>query len=89
MWMVLEGIILTEERKTKLYDFTYVWNQKMKQIQKHRLMAATGRTGGMGERGEEDKEDKEGHTLVIRYLIMGTKAQCREWFTVLQYLVVW
>lgn len=86
MWMVLEGIILTEERERKPYDFTYVWNQKMKQIQKHRLMAATGRTGGMGERGEEDKK---GHTLVIRYLIMGTKAQYREWFTILQYLVVW
>ena len=32
MWMDLEGIVLSEisQRKTKLYDFIYMWNLKNK-----------------------------------------------------------
>lgn len=58
-WIDVEGIILSEvkqtEKKKILYDFTFMWDLKIKQ-QAHRyrdrLAVARGRSWALGEMGE-------------------------------------
>ena len=51
-WMDLEGIMLSEISQTEKdkipYDFTYVWNPKTKQMNKHNRKSHRyrGQTGG-------------------------------------------